>query len=282
MYNNIIAYKNLALSLFIFFLNSYIGTRESCIGIPILMYHSIDNKQSRYSVTPENFRRHLEKLYHAGYVTVKLEDIINNSQDTINKKVVILRFDDSRKSQFRYIKDLQGNIIIDPDCAISILLQFYQKHPEFGKHAIFCIIPREEFHQPKWTKQKIEFLINNGMEIANHSYYHRKLTYACPNDIDKDFGQAIVYWEKLVGPLADKIKIIATPCGSRPVNPASEERLKHFEWNGKQYNTLAILYAGGRLCPRPTSINFDRYNLPSIEVTNNNFDTILEFIKDIS
>jgi peptidoglycan/xylan/chitin deacetylase (PgdA/CDA1 family) len=254
-------------------------------GIPILLYHSIDNKQSRYSVSPDTFHHHLGKLYKAGYATVKLEDIVTDKYigKIKNKKPLVLRFDDSRRSHFRYIKDAQDNLVIDPTCAVGILLNFSQDHPDFGHHALFCIIAGEEFHQPRWVKQKITFLLNNGMEIANHSYHHNDLHHAQPEDIDKAFGQAMAHWHHTLGPLADAIKIIAPPFGSPPSSQEAKNRLKNFAWHNKQYKPLAIIYAGRkytRLCPLPTSKEFDPFDLPSIEITHSNFDDILKVISN--
>ena len=53
---------------------SYFFLAATDIGI--LMYHNINDKKDRYSVTPEVFRTQLEKLYNAGYVTVPLRDVI--------------------------------------------------------------------------------------------------------------------------------------------------------------------------------------------------------------
>lgn len=247
--------------------------------IPILMYHSVKDIDIRYAVKPDVFRSHLEKLYKAGYVTAKLEDIILNKSSIQGKKVVVLRFDDSRKSQFNYIKDQAGNWVIDPDCAVAIILDFYKKYPSFGHHAIFFVVPDEGFHQEELKKQKMEFLLDNGMEIGNHTYFHDNLANATVADIDRNFGKAMEYWYNLLGSKADAIKILATPYGILPKSITAQKRLLNFFWNNVSYKPIGIALAGGAhniLCPNPSSSQFDAFALPSLEVTNTNFDSILQ------
>jgi hypothetical protein len=237
--------------------------------------------ENRFSVTPELFRTHLEKLYQAGFVTAKLEDIMSKPEMVNNKKIVVLRFDDSRADQFRYVKDSNDALIVDPNCAVGILLDFYKAHPDFGKHAVFCVIALESFHQPRFIKEKHEFLLDHGLEIANHTYDHERLGHARADDVDREFGTAMVLWEKWLGPRAEEIKLIAPPFGAVPDSQAARERLQKFEWQGKQYKPLGILLAGRKynyVCPYPTSKEFNRYALPSLEVTSKNFDEILREI----
>ena len=281
-------YKTLGLAVILLTLMGYSkfylsGVPASTLprGIAILMYHHIDNKKSRFSVSPQEFKEHLEKLFSAGFVTARLEDIIMRKPNLKNKKLVVLRFDDSKKSHIRYIKNTSGQRILDPECAVAILLDFYQKHPAFGKHALFCIVPHEEFHQPRYTTEKLLFLLSQSMELANHSYTHKKITYATVPDIDKEFGQAMAYWEQKIGPYAAAIKFVATPFGSRPLQVSAQKRLEEYSWAGKTYKPLGILYAGRRytrLCSYPDDPAFDPYQLPSIEVTSTNFDTVLKYI----
>ena len=271
----------IALALFLTFMPAKSLGKEHSKKIPILMYHSIDYGKGVMSVTPENFRSHLEKLYDKGYVTAKLEDIILDKIKS--EKPVVLRFDDSRASQFRYVKDGKGNAMIDKKCAVGIILDFYQQHKEFGKHAIFFVIPHVEFHQPEYTKQKLEFLLKEGMEIGNHGYYHEDLTYAKPEDIDKNFGKAMHRFEQILGENAKRIRIIATPYGSEPKYTETKKELREFKWQGKKYKTLGIVYAYGKynkLCPSRSSEKFNQYELPSLEVTNKNFDKIMDMLKD--
>lgn len=258
---------------------SLITVLMSCLvmayDVPILMYHHVtDKKTGRYYVTPKELRSHLQKLYDAGYVSAPLRDVIAKKPYLKRKKVVVLRFDGAKLNQFRYIKDKDGNLTIDPKCAVAILLDFYKEHPSFGKNALFCILP-QGFEQPEYTKKKLEFLLDNGMELCNHSNKHTDLTHGTVADVDNEFGKAMEHWNKILGPRAREINTLATPFGAVPKNKDTLKRLRKFEYRGKSYPQEAVLYAGwgyNRVAPSPFSKEFDRYALPSIEITAKNFD----------
>lgn len=243
--------------------------------IPILMYHNIDYTKNRYSVTPETFRSHLEKLYSAGYITAPLSDVLEKKPYLKKQKVVVLRFDGAKFSQFNYIKDKAGKLHINPKCAIGILLDFYKKHPSFGKHALFALLP-QGFEQPEYCKKKLQLLLSQGMELCNHGTKHIDLTYCTPEDVDKEFGQAMAKWTGILGPEArKKICYVATAFGSVPKRQDTRERLRNYSYNGKSYPQKSVLFAAyryDRIAPCPFSPEFDPYSLPSLEIDMKNFD----------
>lgn len=262
--------------------NDYVFKRGD--GVPILMYHEISPDSSkRYSVTPKNFRKQLEKLHQAGYATARLEDVLLNKESVRNKKVIVLRFDDSRRCHFNYIKDPQGKLIIDPDCVVGMMLDFYKEHPDFGCHGLFCVVATEEFHQPHLAVKKLRFLLDHGMEIGNHTYAHEHLVNATPADIDRIFGKAMEHWQKTLGEDAQKIKIIALPYGDVPLMPEARERLRCFSWQGQTYKPLGILHAGRKQrkrCPWVGSPRHEPHELPSFDVNNDNFNAIMKSLID--
>lgn len=244
--------------------------------IPILTFHEINYGPSKCSTTPENFEKYLSQLYKLNYKTAKLSDVLANKENFKNQKIVILRFDDATQDHFNYIEDKNKNLVVDPKCAVGILLGFYQMHPDFGKNAIFFMNARNEFGQPNLVKKKIEFLMEQDMEIGNHGFYHDFLKNYTIKDIDQNFGQSMAYWTDILGNSAKKINIIATPYGSRPKNKQVEERLKAFAWNNKTYKTLGILYTYETFLDLE---NFDQFNLPSFNATNSTFKKIIKKLK---
>lgn len=250
--------------------------------IPILGYHSIDHKKNRFSISPETFRKHLETIYQSGYSTAPLKDVIARKPYLKNKKIVILRFDDSRQSQFNYIFDKKGKKIIDPDCAVGILLDFSKKYPSFGNHALFAIIAHVNFGQPEFAKEKLLFLLHNGMELVNHGYYHEHLAKSNPEAIHKNFGKALEHWENVLGKEAKNFDMIATPYGSRPQNSEAYTCLKCIRYKGKKYPQKATLFYGGKnynkAAPSCFTKEFDPYELPTFEITTEDFDQIWQTI----
>lgn len=215
-------------------------------------------------------------MHRLKYKTAKLSDILTHKENFKGQKIVVLRFDDSTQDHFNYINDKEGNLIIDPECAVGILLDFYKEHPEFGKNAIFFMNARNEFGQPELVKRKLEFLLEQGMEIGNHGFYHDFLYDYTIKDIDQNFGQAMGYWTDILDKKAKKVNIIATPFGSRPKNKKVEARLKTFKWENNTYHTLGILYVHEDFLNLE---DFDQFNLPSFNASNLTFEKIMKNLK---
>ena len=74
-----------------------------CVYVPTLMYHHIQDletakakNQSNLTVSPDNFRQHLEYLQNRGYTTVSMQELVNffDSGAPLPAKPVLITFDD--------------------------------------------------------------------------------------------------------------------------------------------------------------------------------------------
>ena len=109
--------------------------------VMILEYHKIDQPEERWTRTPDNFRRDLERLWERGYRLVALNAFLDRKIAIPRGTTpVILTFDDSSPGQFKLIEK-NGEWIVDPDCAVGILEAFERRHPEFGHAATFFVLP---------------------------------------------------------------------------------------------------------------------------------------------
>ncbi|MFW6113563.1 MAG: hypothetical protein ACOC78_01410, partial [Actinomycetota bacterium] len=125
-------------------------------AVMILEYHRI-GEEGRWSRTPENFLSDLEILYEEGYRCIRLSDLAANHITTEpGYTSVVLTFDDSDPSQFRYIEQ-DGDLIIDPDCAVGIMEKFANEHPDFNMTATFYVLP-ELFGQEEHIERKLHYL----------------------------------------------------------------------------------------------------------------------------
>ena len=107
----------------------------------ILEYHKIDYPEARWTRTPENFRRDLQRLWERGYRTVLLGDLLERKIALPSGTTpIVLTFDDSSPGQFRYIEKA-GQWVIDPDCGVGILEGFAREYPPFGHAATFYVLP---------------------------------------------------------------------------------------------------------------------------------------------
>lgn len=70
------------------------NTLDCSLDIPVLMYHDINSDpDDNYSVTPEQFKQHIEYIHSQGYNTVTFDTL-----DQANENSVIITFDDGYES----------------------------------------------------------------------------------------------------------------------------------------------------------------------------------------
>lgn len=73
--------------------------------VMILEYHKIDLPEERWTRTPANFRRDLERLWERGYRLVALNDLLDGRIGIRRGTTpVVLTFDDSSPGQFKLIE----------------------------------------------------------------------------------------------------------------------------------------------------------------------------------
>jgi hypothetical protein len=157
--------------------------------IPVLEYHLIvPEETNEFTRTPERLRRDLDSLYARGYRPVNMTDVLDKEIQKLPKgfSPVVLVFDDASPSQFRYI-ERNGQLEVDPNTAVGILLEFHRKHPDWPNKAVFCMLPAAqvgrsffgdkgiEGQKSEWRFQKVKFLHEQGFELCNHTLYHARL-----------------------------------------------------------------------------------------------------------
>lgn len=225
--------------------------------VPIMMYHGIREKTSSstgtiggnvdkdgYNRTPEAFRNDLELYYEKGYRMIRLEDYINGKIDTeYGKSPIILTFDDGNEDNIRVTGlDEEGNIIIDKNSAVGILEEFKKKHPDMNVTATF-FVNGGMFNQPEYNDKILNWLIDNGYDIGNHTQTHLDIKKSTSNQVQKEI--AYVY-DKLEEIIPGKyVKIIALPFGS-PYTKTNDnfKYVLSSTYNDKTYETEAALRVG--------------------------------------
>jgi len=249
-------------------------------SIPILMYHEIGTKKTpyfpRYQVSPEMFRKHLQYLYDKNYVTISLEDYVNEEYKNLpeNKKPIVITFDDATEGQLKYSFDESGKPYLDPDCAVGVMLDFAEKHPGFGNKATFFIDWVDKygsfkvaFGQPGREKQKLKDLILYGMELGLHTERHVNLKQASAKKIKNEMK----FNKYLISQFVPEylVKFLALPYGGMPGQKGMKIIKKNIEY--------ACAAWGGR-APLRTSKKSNNYKIPRIEI-NNNFKNMKIYVK---
>jgi peptidoglycan/xylan/chitin deacetylase (PgdA/CDA1 family) len=235
--------------------------------VMILEYHKIDHPEERWTRTPANFRRDLQRLWERGYRLVSLGDYLDGKIALPKGTTpLILTFDDSSPGQFRYIEK-NGGWEIDPDCAVGILEQFEREHPEFGRAATFYVLPGASppnrlFNQPDLVGKKLVYLKSRGFEIGNHTLWHANLAKYEEATVRKQLLESQEWVQRHLP--GYRFRSLALPMGSYP---------KELAWaisgsiNGSTYRHDAILMVAGGAALSPHARGFDPYHLPRIQAT---------------
>jgi peptidoglycan/xylan/chitin deacetylase (PgdA/CDA1 family) len=240
--------------------------------VMILEYHKIDVPEGRWTRTPDNFRRDLQRLWERGYRLVSLGDYLDGRIALpAGTTPVILTFDDSSPGQFRYLQ--RGNDwVMDPDCGLAILEAFARQHPDFGRAATFYVLPGASppnrlFNQPDLATRKLQYLASQGYEIGNHSLWHAQLG-RYPERVVREQLAGAQEWVQRHVP-GYRFRTLALPLGSYP---------KELAWaltgeaKGMAYRHDAILMVAGGAAPSPHARSFDPHRLPRIQAVQRDLD----------
>ncbi len=235
--------------------------------VMILEYHKIDRPEARWTRTPENFRRDLQRLWERGYRLAALNDVLDDKISLPRgTSPVVLTFDDSSPGQFRYL-ERNGEWVIDPDCAVGILEAFERAHPEFGRAATFFVLPGADrpnrlFDQPVLAGRKLQYLATRGYEIGNHTLWHANLSRYPEAVVRQQLASAQEWIDRLVS--GYRLRTLALPMGAYPKDTAWATS---GQVNGTKYRHDAILMVSGGPAPSPRAKNFDPNHLPRIQAT---------------
>ncbi|MFQ5521296.1 MAG: polysaccharide deacetylase family protein [Candidatus Methylomirabilia bacterium] len=248
--------------------------------IMILEYHQIGEPEARWTRTPANLRRDLERLWARGYRLVSLTELLDGIV-TLPRGTspVVLTFDDSSPGQFRYLES-NGQLAIDPDSAVGILEAFSRTHLEFGRHATFYVLPgaaqpHRLFGQPQHEERKLRHLVSRGFELGNHTLWHANLSKYPESTVQRQLALAQQWIQRLVP--GYRLRTLALPMGAYPRELAWAIR---GSVDGATYQHEAILMVAGGPTPSPFSRRFDPYRLPRIQALENEISRWLRYFAE--
>ncbi|HUE75756.1 MAG TPA: polysaccharide deacetylase family protein [Chloroflexota bacterium] len=248
--------------------------------IPILAYHLIGEPEDRWQRTPANLRQDLERLYAAKYRLVSITDILDNRIDIpAGYSPLVLTFDDSSPGQFRFI-ERDGKRVVDPNSAVGVLDAFHREYPDFGRAATFFVLPAADpphnlFGQDEYQREKLKYLIDNGMDIGNHSYWHQELGSVSEAEVRQQLGLAV----KSIQDAAPgyQVEVLALPLG---VWPKNRDLVKRGEWEGTTYTNRGVLLVGAEPAPPPGHVDFDPFAISRIQAIDEQLDFWLEGLEN--
>lgn len=236
--------------------------------VMVLMYHNIGEEEATWTRTPDNLRRDLETLYQKGFRAIRLEDYVSGNITTSpGHTPVVITFDDGRENNFRY---LEGTTDIDPNCAIGVLEEFKKARPDFNMTATF-FLNGLAFGQKEQEKDKLDFLVQNGYSVGNHTMTHPSLRKLSAEDIQKEIATLKARFETLC-PEAE-IDTLALPFGEKP---KGDDFIYTYwgKYDNTSYENVAVLLVGWDPYLSPYDKDFDFSNIHRVRASETNVDNV--------
>ena len=236
--------------------------------IMILMYHGVGEDETTWQRKSENFRKDLEYMYQNKYDMISLNDYAKGIIKTkAGYTPIILTFDDGRQNNFNYLEE-NGQVVIDPDCAVGILEEFKAKYPDFNVTASF-FLGTNIFGQEEYANEKLNWLIDNGYDIGNHTYSHNELKNLNGEEIQVEIGAVNNIISSYVNDYV--VETLALPHGSNPKDEYKNSIVEG-EYEGKKYETIAVLDVGWRPAYSPFDTLTDFTSLYRVTASEINVD----------
>lgn len=251
--------------------------------VPVFMYHNIIQAYSEEEPqgdvlyrTEEELRADLQFLYDNNFYIVPYREYIENRITApAGKHPAVLVFDDSRPNQFYYNIADDGSVSIDPDSAVGILEDFFATHPNFGHTAMFAVIEiwcfdYEAPDQTPYCQQKLQWLVDNGYEVANHTKDHQDLSNITTDTFMEKVGGTTLWLQQETGQ-ESATGAVVLPYGLFPDTDINPEALDQwhmirdgFDYDGQRVQLISLLAAGAEPAPSPNSTSFDPMSIARI------------------
>lgn len=241
--------------------------------IMVLMYHHIREPEAEWARTPENFRRDLQTLYEKGFRPISLNDyVVGNITTEAGFTPVVITFDDGNQNNFNMIQNSGGEWIIDPDSAVGILVDFNKKHPDFPLKATFYINGGTPFGQKEWVEHKLNYIVDMGMELGNHTNTHIDFTQASAEKMQEELGKL----KRLIDNYVKEYEVntLALPFGSKPKEQELRKYLIEGTFEGTNYHNVAILEVGWDPYLSPFHKNFDFSRIRRVRASETKVDGV--------
>ena len=251
--------------------------------IPIIMFHAFIEEldperdyDSMYLKCTQSFSylRHLmEDLYDRGYRLTSMNDFLNNDiKVEAGCKPVIFTFDDGTNGQFS-LTEQDGKLVVNPDCAVAVMLDFYEEHPDFGLEGTFYInLATDPFYDPNATGHKqagtlaerLQYLVDLGFELGNHTYDH----YSMPDAPDaetviREVGKNQAKLSELLGDYT--FTSFSLPYGNIP--SYLFDYIKSGVYDGVPYENKGVVLASWDPSVSPVNPNYDPYSIHRVRGT---------------
>jgi len=234
----------------IYFFLKFLSFNEAVI----LMYHSVDNNEEYFNVTPEEFKKQMVFLKEHNYNVIKLSDLTGLfEQKKIKSNTVVITFDDGYQDNFLNAFPILKELNLPATIFVPTSLINSELTTSTGKS--YKIVNEHELKE----------MADNGLiELGSHCNRHVKLTTLTEAEIEQELSVSKNILEKLLG---KKVGLIAYPWGrynSAVLKIAS------------RYYSLACSIEKGRVAINANRLSLKRNSIDS-SVSMTQFKGIIKF-----
>jgi peptidoglycan/xylan/chitin deacetylase (PgdA/CDA1 family) len=241
--------------------------------IMVLMYHHIGEPEAEWYRTPDNFRRDLEILYEKGFRPIRLIDYARGHINVpAGTTPVVLTFDDGNNNNFNMIQDPSGEWMIDPDSAVGILMNFHDEYPEFRPHVTFFINGGTPFGQADWVEFKLNYLVEHGMDIGNHTETHLHLGDVSAERLQQELARIQLLVNRYVPEYT--VNTFSLPFGSRPRDEAVAPLVISGAFEGTSYTNEAVVEVGWDPYHSPYHKDFNPHKIRRVRASETKVDNV--------
>ncbi|MGC4108040.1 MAG: polysaccharide deacetylase family protein [Thermomicrobiales bacterium] len=263
--------------------------------VPVMQYHVITTdpalEADPFVRTAENMRKDLQFLSDQGFFVISMREFLANEiAAPAGKKPVLLTFDDATASQFRWIEDAVGKRTIDPDTALGVLEAFFAAHPDFGKGGMFAILPHNCFADdtPGNTMAdcdaKLDWLANNGYEVANHTMTHANLDDVTDEQFMEEVGGMEIWLQEHVSGPGLLRGVLVMPFGMYPdrdLHPGQRAMMRDgFTYQGQHIVINGAFLVGANPTESPNSAEYDHIFIARIQANAESLDLWFPMFED--
>lgn len=246
--------------------------------IMILAYHEIGYPEGRYRRTPENFKKDLELLLEKGYLPMSIKDYTNGNITTPKGYTpYCLSFDDGVENNFKMLPDGK----IDPKSAVGVLMEMAKEHKEFIPYATFYTTGKIPFGQEDSVTEKLKFLLENNMDIGNHSYSHPNFTEMPVDEIQREIALEKQVIKSFLSDKSYEVDMFSVPYSIIFKEKSKYNYLRTGMYNNISYYNMSVAEGGWKPGDSPFIKGFNPYALPRIPATeeDTNGTNMFDFLK---
>lgn len=230
--------------------------------IMVVMFHNFVESfeptkydDGAYTTTFDEFRKLLSTLYEKGYRLISMTDYLNNNISVPAGCIpMIFTFDDGTPGQFNLVNE-GGKLVANKNSAVGIIEEFNKTHPDFGVEGTFYVnLGNSTFQGEGTLSERLQYLVDKGFEIGNHTYTHINLKNAKDADeIQREIGLN----QKTINELIPgyKMNTFSLPYGAPSKD--LQEYVQRGEYEGVKYENLAIMEVGWDPALSPISKSFN-------------------------